>query len=247
MRLWRPHVTPSLVVSVIALVVALGGSAYAATGDTFLLGKPNSADRTSTLTSSGTSGATLSLVNSGTAHSSTGLNLTVDPGQPPLVTNSSVKVQNLNADTLDGISSGLLVHGNGNAETQHIELPMLFGSKAHFTMGITRIDLFCDLNIAQGASISIAGQANQTDNGYWNAVDRRGPLNGFAVFAPENFVQFTSDGGSNDHGATGTVFMEGPVKGNDTTTTVEFGAVDENDTTCEFQLQALTTHAGPNM
>ena len=45
MRLRIPRVTPALAISVAALFVALGGSAYAATGGTFILGQPNSATR----------------------------------------------------------------------------------------------------------------------------------------------------------------------------------------------------------
>lgn len=88
-RLRRPsHAT---VVAYLALVVTLGGgTAYAATGGTFLLGKSNSASTTTALTRT-TVGAPLSLL--------------AKPGSAPLAVNSTVKVTRLNADLLDGKDS----------------------------------------------------------------------------------------------------------------------------------------------
>lgn len=90
------HVT---VVAYLALFMAMSGTAVAATGGSFLLGKANTADRTSTLTSS-----------AGSA-----LSLRAPTGSPPLQVNRTVKVSNLNADLLDGIdSSGLARLGRTN-------------------------------------------------------------------------------------------------------------------------------------
>jgi hypothetical protein len=74
------------VVAYVALVVALGGTASAATGGTFLLGKSNSATHLTTLTDK-----------KGTA-----LSLKSKKGAPPLKVNRSARVRNLNADLLDG-------------------------------------------------------------------------------------------------------------------------------------------------
>ncbi len=73
----------------IALVVAVGGYADAATGGNFILGRLNDANATTTLQKTG-SGAALSLK--------------VKQGEPPLVVNSSGLVENLNADQLNGHS-----------------------------------------------------------------------------------------------------------------------------------------------
>jgi hypothetical protein len=92
MALPRPH-RPShaTVVAYLALVVAVGGgTAYAATGGTFVLGKANSATTTTALTRT-TVGAPLSLV--------------AKAGSAPLAVNSTVKVTRLNADLLDGKDS----------------------------------------------------------------------------------------------------------------------------------------------
>ena len=85
-RLHRPsHAT---VVAYLALVVAVGGgTAYAATGGTFVLGKSNAAATTTALSRT-TAGAPLSLV--------------AKTGSAPLAVNSKIKVPNLNADLLDG-------------------------------------------------------------------------------------------------------------------------------------------------
>ena len=75
--------------AVVALVIG-GGSAVAATGGTFLLGKSNYASTPTGLTNSG--GVALSLKSK--------------TGTAPLAVSSPTKVTNLNADQLDGISSG---------------------------------------------------------------------------------------------------------------------------------------------
>jgi hypothetical protein len=91
-------------VAYIALFFALGGTAAAATGGTFLLGKANSAGTTSTLSNTG-SGVALSLnTKSGVA--------------APLAVNSSHVVPKLNADFLDGLhGSGYLRLGTANSES----------------------------------------------------------------------------------------------------------------------------------
>ena len=77
------------VVAGAALTVGVGGVGYAATGGNFILGQANSA------------GTTTSLNNpNGTA-----LNLTSNAGTPALRVSNAVKVTNLNADLLDGLSS----------------------------------------------------------------------------------------------------------------------------------------------
>ena len=80
------------VVAYLALFVAMSGTAYAVTGGNFVLGHDNRADRTTSLTNSG-SGAALRLA---TRRTST----------PPLAVSNSAKIAKLNADELDGLSSG---------------------------------------------------------------------------------------------------------------------------------------------
>ncbi|HET6817035.1 MAG TPA: hypothetical protein VFH66_07410 [Mycobacteriales bacterium] len=83
------------VVAYVALVLAMGGTAVAATGGTFLLGKANGAGRTTSLVNSG-KGAALRVAahNLSTPPLSVGLNKT--------------RIHNLNADFLDGLTSAQL-------------------------------------------------------------------------------------------------------------------------------------------
>jgi hypothetical protein len=74
--------------AVFALTIA-GGSAYAATGGTFLLGRANSASTTTSLSNS----------------AGTPLSLSARSGYAPLKVNSGTKVGNLNSDKLDGLDS----------------------------------------------------------------------------------------------------------------------------------------------
>jgi hypothetical protein len=83
------------IVAYIALFVAATGTATAATGGSFLLGKTNTAGHTSVLKNNGP-GAALQLK---TKHATT----------PPLsVSGNTTKVPGLNADELDGLSAGQL-------------------------------------------------------------------------------------------------------------------------------------------
>jgi hypothetical protein len=80
------------VVAYLALGLALSGTASAATGNTFLLGRSNAAARPSTLANTGTGPA---------------LVLHAKPSSPPLrVGRNGTKVPYLNADRLDGRHAG---------------------------------------------------------------------------------------------------------------------------------------------
>lgn len=85
----RPNTMTSFAAGAICALVIGSGTAYAATGGKFILGKSNQAGATSTLTNK-----------SGTA-----LSLNSKAGTAPLKVNSAVKVARLNADKLDGKDS----------------------------------------------------------------------------------------------------------------------------------------------
>jgi hypothetical protein len=80
------------VVAYVALAVATCGTAGAATGGNFILGKSNSAGTVTTLSNG-----------NGTA-----LALKSKSGTPSLAVNSQSKVANLNVDRLDGLDSTAL-------------------------------------------------------------------------------------------------------------------------------------------
>src|SRR3954452_18616589 len=100
-HLRRP--SPAMGVALIALFVALGGSTYAATGDNFILGQPNSASNQTSLTapvSTATVGGNkvLQLTNPSTAAGAQGLGITVGANKTPIFVNANAgKATNLNA------------------------------------------------------------------------------------------------------------------------------------------------------
>lgn len=100
----RRRPSPALAISLVALFVALGGTTYAATGGTFVLGQANTANTQSSLTAQVAGGKALQLTNTTTTAGSTALGLNVASGKPPLATNSSTQVANLNASKLGGKS-----------------------------------------------------------------------------------------------------------------------------------------------
>src|SRR4051812_44386378 len=82
------------VVAYLALTLAMSGTAYAATGGTFILGQTNKANRPSKLVNT----------KSGPA-----LTLRSQPGSAPLsVSKNRKRVANLNADLLDGVHASAL-------------------------------------------------------------------------------------------------------------------------------------------
>ena len=90
---------PATVISLIALVFAMSGTAYAATGGDFILGKANTATSVTSLTN-----------NKGTA-----LSLSASSTTPPLKVSNSVQVPNLNASELGGHTSSAFLPTNGTA------------------------------------------------------------------------------------------------------------------------------------
>jgi hypothetical protein len=97
MRMPRP--THSGVVAYLALLVALSGTAVAANGSPFLLGRKNHETSPATITSA-----------SGPA-----VRFNTAPGTPPFTVNRPVKVARLNADLLDGKSARAFLPRGGKA------------------------------------------------------------------------------------------------------------------------------------
>jgi hypothetical protein len=100
-RLARRPPSPSIAISLLALFIALGSTAYAATGGAFLLGRANTASSSTRLTSNN-AGTALRVTQQSTATGATALRLNVPAGRPPFAVNSGAKVENLNADKVDG-------------------------------------------------------------------------------------------------------------------------------------------------
>lgn len=90
----------------LAVVPGVGTTAFAAaTGDPFKLGRLNGIDVISTLVGSA-DGALLRVNNNG---SGPALDLRVEPGEAPMNVNSATRVDDLNADRLDGKDSTAFV------------------------------------------------------------------------------------------------------------------------------------------
>jgi deazaflavin-dependent oxidoreductase (nitroreductase family) len=87
------------VISLVALVFAIGGTAVAATGGNFILGKANTATSVSSLTN--TKGTALKLSSTATT--------------PPLAVSNSVQVPGLNASELDRHTSSAFLPATGAA------------------------------------------------------------------------------------------------------------------------------------
>jgi hypothetical protein len=96
MQLTRPSV---FALGAITALTLGGGTAYAATGGTFVLGRANTATTTTTLTDS----------------AGTPLALNAKAGSAPLTVNSAKTVTNLSADRLDGLSSTSFLRSTGKA------------------------------------------------------------------------------------------------------------------------------------
>jgi hypothetical protein len=129
---------------VAALVVALSGTSYAATGGTFLLGRANKASTVSSLSNS-----------NGTA-----LRLSSKHGTPPLTVSSSVLVPSLNASELGGIPAARFMQGTGSADSGTVAIvgPGFGEITAGPGSSITGV---CDANSTTGADLvvdlSVAG------------------------------------------------------------------------------------------
>jgi hypothetical protein len=122
----RSHIRHN-VVGYLALFVALGGTTYAATGGNFILGRANTADAPTSL-SSGATGPALRLTNTSTGAGARALGLNVAAGHAPFSVNSGAKVTNLNADKLDGMDSTSFVSSSKLQRVGPVEVTPLDGN-----------------------------------------------------------------------------------------------------------------------
>jgi hypothetical protein len=115
----RRRPSASLAISMLALLVALSGWGYAATGGTLALGGSNRADRTTRLDSTGSRGPTLALKNTG---GQAAASFSVKSGVAPFSVGSSARVGKLNADLLDGTdASGFYAAGSKVADADKLD------------------------------------------------------------------------------------------------------------------------------
>lgn len=106
---WRVGRATALILGtavMLALVVGAASTAFGANGDAWKLGKPNVATKITGLAGSlGVDGPMVRLVNNNAGTNDTALELRVQSGEAPMRVNSSTRVDNLNADQIDGQDS----------------------------------------------------------------------------------------------------------------------------------------------
>ncbi|MDQ4126740.1 MAG: hypothetical protein M3151_02085 [Actinomycetota bacterium] len=96
----------------LALVVGVASTAFGANGDPWLLGRGNVATAITKLAgAAGVNGPMLQLVNNNPDPNDTALDLQVQSGEAPMSVNSSTKVNNINADKLDGLDYSWFMRG----------------------------------------------------------------------------------------------------------------------------------------
>ena len=130
--------SPATAISVAALVIAMSGTAVAATGGTFILGRSNSATTVSSLSDS-----------KGTA-----LRLSSKHGTPPLTVGNSVRVPLLNASELGGIPASGFVTGPGDTTAAGTTISGV-GEVALAGAPGSKIFGMCDGNSVKGAYLFI--------------------------------------------------------------------------------------------
>ena len=121
----------------LSTTTALAGSGI---GAIFNLGKTNTVNKTSVLTGS-VSSRMLQVTNTGTGSA---LTLNVQPGAPPLAVNSTTRVDNLNADLLDGIDSSGFVQGSATVVQGRLSELLNSGNGVVLTVpGIGTVEASC--------------------------------------------------------------------------------------------------------
>lgn len=106
---WRIGRATALVLGtavMLALVVGLTSTAFGSNGDSWKLGKSNTATKITALAGKlGVNGPMVRLTNNNAGTDDTALELRVQPGEAPMTVNSATRVDSLNADLLDGQDS----------------------------------------------------------------------------------------------------------------------------------------------
>jgi hypothetical protein len=120
------------VISLVALIVALGGAGYSATGGNFILGHSNVATTPTALNAS-LNHRTLSLGNPNPGAAATALGLIVPAGKPPMFVSSTGRVDRLNADMVDGLSANQLARVALDFDADVVS-SVLFSDEAQITI-----------------------------------------------------------------------------------------------------------------
>ncbi len=131
MKLNRPAV---FIAGAVTALTLGGGTAYAANGGSFLLGRSNTATTATTLTNT----------------AGTPLSLKAKTGYPPLAVSSSKTVPSLSADLLDGLTSASFLRSTGKAADAE-KVDGINGASIALTTGRTGVVYGSDTDVDQMA------------------------------------------------------------------------------------------------
>ncbi len=229
----RHRMLPSraMVVATFAVFLNLAGVGYAATGGKFILGKANTADAPSTLSSSGT-GPALDVSNTKSGQPAAAF--TVTGTGAPFTVSSAGKVASLNSDLLDGLDSTQLVNGNGSLFTRSADL-----ANPTTNQTVTVVPGFLNLQLSCSAGDAFLRVVNTST----------APVTAFYTLTTNSQLagsEFTIAAGANhvfpgdSKGALVNLSVQGAPGGVQTITTINAGLIFQT-TTCHFQAQALTS------
>lgn len=145
--------SPATVISVIALVFAMSGTAVAATGGDFILGQHNTAASTTSLSDS----------------KGTPLRLSSASTKPPLTVSNSVQVPKLNASELGGHGASAFMVGTG--QITHNTMTLSLGNANAIGFPGAEYELLCNSN---GTAQSIVTVLNNNTQVWWLNKDGNG-------------------------------------------------------------------------
>jgi hypothetical protein len=151
LRFHRP--SAATIISLVALFFAMSGTAVAATGGNFLLGKSNTATAVSSL--SNTKGTALSLSSTATT--------------PPLKVSNSVQVPNLNASELGGHPASGFIQGGGAASDARLTLPFAPGNQNLIAAPGSVVSAAC--TAAGGDQLNLSGSSATNVTATWWSKD----------------------------------------------------------------------------
>jgi hypothetical protein len=222
-RVFRRLPSLSLVVSLLALFVALGGWGYAATGGSLILGRQNSAAGTTRLSSNSKRGPSLAVKNTGGQPAAS---FSVRNGVAPFSVGSATKVARLNAALLDGLGSSSFWSLSGNAGTNpgtdflgtKDAKPLVVKTNNTEALrvnadGTVSVDNTLTAGTASASGIALSGRASGRAivGNLGQSVCPRGPA--FAVGGCDGASSLTSLFGSTDSGVYGSSLSGSGVRG----------------------------------
>ena len=131
---WIGRVTALIVglAVMLALVVGVASAAFGADGNSWLLDRSNFATAITKLAgAAGVNGPMLQLTNNNADANDTALDLRVQSGEAPMTVNSSTKVNNLNADQLDGLDFTFFARNSTYLTEGVVNEGLLLGDGTH--------------------------------------------------------------------------------------------------------------------